>query len=133
MALPDQDRRLDMKYNRETGEVQVKEPRKWLTLIRLGGGPGAPGTPPGVISTAVVVLVASGIRDSGQASITGLVGLTVGKPVQVWENAAVEGSGVEFDCITASGYVDTTTSIKIHWVAKAPLTGSRSFCYVVGV
>lgn len=78
------------------------------------------------ISTASVSLPRS---DSGSFTISG-VGLTVGNRVAVWQDATDD---MELDQITASGIVESATTIRVYWWSASVLTaGSRTFAYFVG-
>jgi len=76
---------------------------------------------------------------SGTFDITGLSGLTVDKPVLVVQTKAVISSKgnardePEMDTIVATGYVLSTTSIRVSWFSAAGsvVVGIYAFAYAV--
>lgn len=77
-------------------------------------------------------------RCSGTFDITGLAGLTAGKPVQIWQTAAqiaTKGNARdegEMDTIQATGYVVDATTIRAYWWAPSTVVGTYAFAYLVG-
>lgn len=75
---------------------------------------------------------------SGTFDITGLTGLTAGKPVAIWKAAGpYDGKGTladeaEMDTVTAEGYVVNATTVRVYWTASAPQIGDMKFNYLIG-
>jgi len=141
----------------ESGEMGVPGPRGYTGAtgstgpIGPAGPPGPPGLdgddpepplmipgPPGngVAWTTVSVDLGSG-RMSGTFDVTGLGGLTAGKPVNVMQTAgAIASKGnardeFEMDPIIATGYVVDPSTIRVYWSAPMIVVGTYEFAYRV--
>ena len=74
---------------------------------------------------------------SGTFDITGLSGLTAGKPVLIVQTAAeIASKGNardegEMDQIQATGYVVDATTIRAYWQAPSVVVGTYAFAYAV--
>lgn len=102
------------------------------------GAPPAGASGPPVISTAEVSLAtAPNVRRSGHAQITGLAGLTIGKPVMVQQAPGpYTGKGsradeAEMDAISFVGKVLSATVIDLYWQAVHLVRGNVKVQYVV--
>lgn len=102
-----------------------------------GTAPAGPSGPP-VISTAEVSLAtAPNVRRSGHVQITGLSGLTIGKPVMVQQAPGpYTGKGsradeAEMDAISFVGKVLSATVIDLYWQAARLVRGNIKVQYVV--
>lgn len=75
---------------------------------------------------------------AGTFDITGLSGLTAGKPVMVDKAAGpYTGKGTladeaEMDMVTATGYVVDATTVRCYWQADTPQFGNVKFNYLIG-
>jgi len=78
---------------------------------------------------------------SGTFDITGLSGLTVGRPVLIFQaagpytNKGDRQDEAEMDLVTATGYVVDATTIRVYWTVQpynGPVAGNIKFAYVVG-
>lgn len=89
--------------------------------------------------TTVDVTLCEIARKSGAVELSGLSGLTVGKPVMVMQAlAAYSGKGDltdegEFGIVSASGVVTASDTIKIVWASDDLMIGSVKLAYAVGV
>lgn len=90
------------------------------------GGSGGGGA--SAFSSATVNLTGPSV--AGSVDLGGLAGLTIGKPVLVWQSATDD---VEFDQLAFSGVVLAADTIRIHWWATERIaTGVRAINYLVG-
>lgn len=77
-------------------------------------------------------------RRSGTFDLTGLTGLTAGKPVLAWQSmAAITSKGdardeAEMDRIEISGYVVDANTIRLNWSAPSVVVGTYAFAYQIG-
>lgn len=77
-------------------------------------------------------------RTSGSFDITGLSGLTVDKPVKVFQTAAkITSKGdsrdeSEMDHIDVTGYVLDAATIRCYWNSINVVVGTYAFAYLVG-
>lgn len=77
-------------------------------------------------------------RRSGSFDITGLTGLTTGKPVQLFQTAAAIASKgnaadeLEMDAIRLTGIVLNATTIRAYWEAPSVVVGTYAFAYLIG-
>lgn len=77
-------------------------------------------------------------RSAGTFDITGLSGLTAGKPVQLFQTAAAiitKGNArdePEMDQIAVTGYVVDATTVRCYWMAPSVVVGTYAFAYTVG-
>lgn len=116
-----------------------------VATAQLGGGAASGSTflrgdqtwavPPsgsgGLTLTQVVKSLGTKPATDGKFDITGLSGLTVGKPVLVID-ATGPGSNKDDDKVTAYGEVISTTSIRVWWrTDKVGVSGSHTFYYAV--
>lgn len=98
---------------------------------RFGAGGGA------TVFTQYEADLGSVPASNGSFTIAG-TGLTVGKPVLIAQAAtAYTGKGtyadeIEMDQITASGYVQNSTTIVCHWGSSTRVNGNVKFNYLVG-
>lgn len=75
--------------------------------------------------------------DAGSFDITGLAGLTAGKPVLVQQAAGpYTGKGdladeAEMDLVLATGYVVDATTIRVFWNSRGRVAGNVKFQYAV--
>lgn len=76
-------------------------------------------------------------RRSGTFDITGLAGLTAGKPVQLFQSAAAIASKgnardePEMDLIKITGYVVDANTIRAYWESPSVVVGTYAFAYLV--
>lgn len=104
------------------------------TITIAGGGGGAL-----TLSTAEVSLgAAPRARRAGSFQITGLSGLTTGKPVSIQQaSGPYTGKGVrtdeaEMDQVLVTAKVLSTTVIQAYWKSEQRVRGNFKFDYVVG-
>jgi len=89
--------------------------------------------------TLIDVTLCSVARVSGSFEITGLAGLTIGKPVTLiqlpgpYVNKGTLADEAEFGMITVSGYVSAADQISAVWNSHNAITGSVKLAYAVGV
>lgn len=85
------------------------------------------------------VTLCSAARTSGSFEITGLAGLTIGKPVMVIQlPGPYVGKGTLADeaeggMVNASGFVSAADKIAVVWTSHVMMVGSVKFAYAVGV
>lgn len=96
---------------------------------------GAVGSAPSF--TQVEVNLGTNAEESGTFTIAG-VGLTIGKPVQIFQAAAAyTGKGTltdepEFDQLLATGVVVSAVLIRVYWRSTGLTGGNVKFNYIVG-
>lgn len=102
-------------------------------------GDGTFGAVPIVFGTAEVSLVAApNARHSGHVQITGLAGLTAGKPVLVnqapgpYTGKGTRADEAEMDQVSFIGKVLSATVIDLYWEAVHFVRGNFKVLYVVG-
>jgi len=100
------------------------------------GPTGAAGAPGGGGLTLTAVVKDLGVaRRSGTFDITGLAGLTPGRPVLIVQTMApVTSHGdardeAEFDAVQATGYVVDAATIRVIWWAPGVIVGDVAFAY----
>lgn len=92
----------------------------------------------GSVSFVAVTKDLGASRSAGSFDITGLSGLTAGKPVMVFQTAApIASKGdardePEMDQILATGYVVNATTIRVFWNASGVVVGDYAFAYLIG-
>jgi len=97
-----------------------------------------PGGGGGPVYTQVEVDLGKPWKHSGKFTITG-AGLTIGKPVELFQAAAVyTGKGTtipdeaSMDAVTATGVVTSAVLITCYWCSPTRVGGNRKFNYLVG-
>lgn len=94
------------------------------------GSAGGPASP--VAFSSATVSLGSFPKTNGKAQITGLSGLSAGKPVLVWDGAGPLGA-LDDDKVIAHGVVLDATTIDVYWESKdIGVSGNRTFYYLVG-
>lgn len=92
----------------------------------------------GVSLTTVEVSLGSAWQRSGSFQITGLAGMTPGKPVYIQQAVGpYTGKGtsvdeVEMDQLQLAAYVLSATVIQVYWNAPSLVQGNFKFNYFVG-
>lgn len=79
-------------------------------------------------------------QSAGTFDVTGLSGLTAGKPVYVFQRVgpySYAGSSTredeaEMGIVSAVGYVVNATTIRVYWTSSSIMSGRVKFAYVVG-
>lgn len=104
-------------------------------FLRADGSWAAPIAGPPTFTQVEKSLVAS---RNGNFSITGLSGLTIGKPVQIWQdvgpytNKGTLADEAEMDGIDAIGSVTAADTIVVYWNSPTTVKGNFKFRYLVG-
>lgn len=116
-------------------DAEVEEP---LLVPGPKGDTGATGGGGGGGLTLTAVTVDLGVAHrSGTFDITGLSGLTAGKPVLIKQLAsAIPSKGdardeFEMDAISLTGYVVDASTIRCYWNATGVVVGNYNFGYAV--
>lgn len=133
LVAPDDN--TDLNASTSAHGLMQKYPGGTTTFLR---GDGSFATP-----TASVTFTAFtkdlGVGDqAGTFDITGLSGLSAGKPVMVMQTAAAISSKgdardePEMDAISVTGYVVDATTIRCYWNAPSIVVGDYAFAYLVG-
>lgn len=121
------------------GKLKVKKPNGAVIDLEAEGGQAAQGET-FALSTYEANLGLT-LRHSGTFDITGLTGLTPGRPVLVQQAAGpYTGKGEQVDepemgMVHATGYVLNSTTIRVLWSAcsgAGPVSGNVKFNYIVG-
>lgn len=92
----------------------------------------------GLSLTEIEVDLGSPAMRSGSFQITGLSGLSAGRPVLITQsNGPYTGKGnladeAEMDQVSVTGKTTSTTAIQCYWTSSAPVLGNFKFAYVVG-
>lgn len=93
----------------------------------------------GVTWTMIDVTLCSVARYAGSFEITGLAGLTIGKPVMVMQlpgpyvNKGTLADEAELGMVNASGFVSAADKIAVVWQSASMMMGSVKLAYAVGV
>ena len=99
------------------------------------GGTGSGGNP--VLVTVEVLLTVKAKR-SGRFTVSGLSGLTVGKPVFMrqavgpYTGKGTKADEAEMDDVVCTASVTSATTITVYWTATGPVKGNRKFNYFIG-
>ena len=116
---------MAFKFNPLTGNFDI--------VGSSGGGGGGSTT-----LTEIEKDLGSNPRTSGNFNITGLSGLTIGKPAVISQSAAgYTGKGTltdesEMDLLTVNGVVTAADTIKVYWNSIYNVKGNFKFNYFVG-
>lgn len=114
-----------------------KLPGGTTTFLRADGTFAAPVASLTLTTVELSVATTPQTRRSGHLQITGLAGLTAGKPVLVQQAAGpYTGKGTrtdeaEMDMLTVAGVVLNATTIDLYWQSKYQVRGNFKFNYAV--
>lgn len=114
-----------------------KLPGGTTTFLRADGTFAAPVASLSLTTVECSVAPTPQTRRSGHVQITGLAGLTAGKPVLVQQAAGpYTGKGTrtdeaEMDMLTVAGVVLNATTIDLYWQSKYQVRGNFKFNYAV--
>lgn len=114
-----------------------KLPGGTTTFLRADGTYASPVASLSLTTTECNVAPSPQTRRSGHVQITGLAGLTPGKPVLVQQAAGpYTGKGTradeaEMDMLTVTGKVLNATTIDLYWQSKYQVHGNFKFDYAV--
>jgi hypothetical protein len=106
-------------------------------LVPGPAGPQGPAGGGGGLTLTAIVKDLGAARSAGSFDVTGLAGLTAGKPVLVIQTAAAVASKgdardeAELDQVKATGYVVDATTIRVYWQAPSVVVGDVAFGYAV--
>lgn len=114
-----------------------KLPGGTTTFLRADGTFAAPVASLSLTTVELSLATAPNLRRSGHVQITGLAGLTAGKPVLVQQAAGpYTGKGTradeaEMDMLIVTGKVLNATTIDLYWRTRYAVRGNFKFDYAV--
>jgi hypothetical protein len=106
-----------------------------IIALAPGGSPSGAGNP---VLTTVEVDLGAKSRRSGKFTISGLSGLTVGKPVLVrqavgpYTGKGTRADEAEMDYVSCTAVVASASTITVYWQASGRVKGNRKFNYFIG-